>query len=66
MKDKKGNIGWAILSFFFPVVGIILYFLWKKERPGDAKMSLIGALIALVLILINIGQLIAVIAQLVG
>lgn len=43
----SSSIGFAILSFFFPVVGIILYFVWKNDRPLKAKSCLNGALICL-------------------
>lgn len=45
----KGGIGWAILGFFIPIVGLILFFIWKKDKPGDAKMAGIGALISVIL-----------------
>lgn len=39
------NIGLNILSLFFPLVGIILYFTWKKDTPKKAKGVLTFALI---------------------
>lgn len=32
-----GSIGWGIFGFFVPGVGIILYFLWRKSSPKNAK-----------------------------
>jgi len=46
--NPKGSIGWAILGFFIPIVGLILFFVWKKDRPGDAKKALIGGIIGFV------------------
>lgn len=43
--QEKGNIGWGILGFFIPIVGWILYFVWKNTKPGNAKMAGIGGLI---------------------
>lgn len=42
--EDKGNIGWAILGFFIPIVGWILYFSWKNSKPGNAKMAGIGGI----------------------
>ncbi len=39
----SGSIGWAILGFFIPIVGIILFFVWQKNKPKCAKKSIIGA-----------------------
>jgi len=41
----KPNTGLNILSLFFPIVGIILYFVWKKETPKKAKSILTYGLI---------------------
>ena len=35
--QDKNNIGFNILSFFFPLVGLVLYILWKDEHPVKAK-----------------------------
>jgi len=43
-----GSFGWAILGFFFPLIGLILYLVWKKTRPMDAKYSGYGALIGFI------------------
>lgn len=36
LEDKKGNdsgsIGWGVLGFFQPLVGFILFLVWKKEN----------------------------------
>ncbi len=57
MSAEKGSIGWAILGFFLPLVGLILYFVWKSKKPGDAKMSIIGAAIGFFLgIILNIAM----------
>ena len=43
-KDS-GNFGWAVLGFAVPLVGLILYIVWKEERPKDAKNLGIGAIV---------------------
>ena len=73
--SDSGSAGWAVLGFFFPVIGLILYLVWHDTKPLSAKKAGKGALIsvivavALTIILIilsivlfsNIGDLISVI-----
>lgn len=47
--DDKPSIGLNILSFFIPLVGLILYFTMKKQTPNKAK-SLIKWTIASIII----------------
>lgn len=47
-KKDKASIGMKILSFLIPLVGIILFFVKKKEQPGYAKGCGIAALIGIV------------------
>lgn len=42
------NTGWAILSFFIPLVGLILYLIYKDTTPLKAKSAGKGALIGFV------------------
>ena len=51
VEDKKSFLI-ALLSFFIPLVGIILYFVWKDSTPLKAKSALKGALIAIVIAVI--------------
>ena len=46
-------IGWAILGFFFPLVGFILFLVWRNTKPKASKMSGIGALVGFGLGLIS-------------
>lgn len=41
----SGSFGWAVLGFFFPIVGLILFIVWRQSKPKCAKMSGIGALV---------------------
>ena len=36
-KPDEMGAGWGILAFLFPLVGWILYFAWKSERPNAAS-----------------------------
>ena len=42
--EDKGGFGWSVLGFFVPVVGLILYLVWKNEKPKTAKAAGKGAL----------------------
>lgn len=42
--SDTGSFGWAVLGFFIPLVGLILWMIWKNDRPGDAGMAGKGAL----------------------
>ena len=47
-EDGK-NVGYNVLSFFVPVVGLILWLLWKDEYPIRAKSCGKSALISVIL-----------------
>ena len=38
------SAGFAILGFFFPIIGLILYLVWKDQTPLKAKSCGMGAL----------------------
>ena len=42
------NAGFAVLSFFFPVVGLILWLVWMNTSPLKAKSCWKGALIGVI------------------
>ena len=42
------NMGFAVLSFFFPMIGLILWLVWKDQMPLKAKSCGKGALIGVV------------------
>lgn len=43
-----GSFGWAVLGFFFPIVGLILFLIWKSEKPVSAKQAGMGALASVI------------------
>lgn len=45
--NDSGSIGWGVLGFCIPIVGIILYFVWKENKPRSAQMAIRGALISI-------------------
>lgn len=42
--NDSGSFGWAILGFFIPVLGFVLYIAWRKARPSSARRVANGAL----------------------
>jgi len=46
--DDSGSAGWAVLGFFFPIVGLILYLVWKDDKPNSSKQAGKGALISVI------------------
>lgn len=50
----SGSAGWGVLGFFIPIVGLILFLVWRKDKPKSAKVAGIGALIGFVLNLITL------------
>jgi len=50
--SKGGAVGWGILSFFVPLIGLILFLVWRQERPRVSKVAGLAALIGFILNLI--------------
>lgn len=46
--NDSGNPWWAVLGFFIPLVGLILFLIWRTTQPNNAKSSGFGALISVV------------------
>lgn len=46
--NDTGSFGWGFLGFCIPVVGLILYLVWKNTAPNNAKMAGKGALISVI------------------
>lgn len=47
--EDSGSVGWGFLGCCFPLVGLILFLVWKDNKPRSAKSAGIGAIIGLVL-----------------
>ena len=48
-KPQESGAGWGVLGFFFPVVGLILFLVWKDDHPARSKGAGIGALVSVIL-----------------
>ncbi len=46
---EGGTVGWGILGFFFPLVGFILWLVWKEDYPARSKSAGIGCLVSVCL-----------------
>lgn len=44
--QDNGSFGWAVLGFFIPIAGLILYLVWRTEKPLSARRAGIGALVS--------------------
>lgn len=42
----NGGFGWGLLGCCVPIVGLILFLVWKDEKPNTAKAAGIGALVS--------------------
>lgn len=53
-KPQESGAGWGVLGFFFPVVGLILFLVWKDDHPARSKGAGIGALVSVILYVVFI------------
>ncbi|EPI26564.1 PASTA domain-containing protein [Enterococcus faecium] len=59
--DDSGSFGWWLLGLLLPVVGLILWIVWRRKKPNNAHASIWGAItsvvtgIALVIIAFFVG-----------
>lgn len=44
----SSSFGWALLGFCIPLVGLILYLVWKDSTPLKAKSAGKGALVSVI------------------
>lgn len=44
----NGGFGWALLGFCIPLVGLILFLVWKDTKPRTAKSAGMGALVSVI------------------
>lgn len=42
----NGGFGWGLLGCCIPIVGLVLFLVWKDVKPRTAKAAGIGALVA--------------------
>ncbi len=47
--NDASSFGYAFLGFCFPIVGLILYLIWKDNTPLRAKSAGKGALVSVII-----------------
>lgn len=47
--NDNGGFLWGLLGFCIPIVGLILFLVWKDQKPNTAKAAGIGALVSVIL-----------------
>lgn len=50
--EDKGGFLWGLLGCCIPIVGLVLFLVWKDTKPKTAKAAGIGALISVILIVV--------------
>lgn len=45
----NGGFGWGLLGCCIPIVGLILFLVWKDTKPKTAKAAGIGALVSVII-----------------
>lgn len=50
--QDNGGFLWGLLGCCIPIVGLVLFLVWKDTKPKTAKAAGIGALIAVILYVI--------------
>jgi RNA polymerase subunit RPABC4/transcription elongation factor Spt4 len=52
---ESSGVGWFFLGLFFPLVGFILYFTLKNDKPTASSMSAAGAWVGLFIAIVIAG-----------
>ena len=47
--NDNGGFLWGLLGCCIPVVGLILFLVWKDQKPNTAKAAGIGALVSVIM-----------------
>ena len=45
----NGGFCWGLLGFCIPIVGLILFLVWRDEKPRTSKAAGMGALISVII-----------------
>lgn len=47
--NDNGGFLWGLLGCCIPVVGLVLFLVWKDQKPKTAKAAGIGALVSVII-----------------
>ena len=50
--DDSGSVGWGFLGFFIPIAGLILFIVWRNDKPKSSKAA--GILYAFIIYLLPV------------
>ena len=50
--NDTGGFLWGLLGCCIPIVGLILFLVWKDQKPNTAKAAGLGALVSVILAVI--------------
>jgi len=50
--NDNGGFLWGLLGCCIPIVGLILFLVWKDQKPKTAKAAGIGALVGVILVVV--------------
>lgn len=45
----NGGFGWGLLGCCIPIIGLILFLVWKDTKPKTAKSAGTGALVSVII-----------------
>ena len=48
----NGGFGWGLLGFCIPLVGLILFLVWKDTKPKTSKAAGVGALVSVIVLVV--------------
>ena len=57
--NDKGGFLWGLLGCCIPVVGLVLFLVWRDTKPKTAKAAGIGALVSVIISVIYYAVIIA-------
>lgn len=45
----NGGFGWGLLGCLIPIVGLILFLVWRDTKPKTSKAAGVGALVSVII-----------------
>ena len=51
---EEGAIGWGFLGFFIPIAGLILFIVWRNDKPKSSKAAGISVIVGVVALIFYI------------
>ena len=48
VEEENSTLGYAVLGFVMPLVGLVLYLIWLEEKPKASRSAGMGALLSVI------------------